>query len=183
MSLSTMRTRIREDPGYVSARDVRSTRPYTYTITDGMQANCSIVPDAQDYVQCNKTWANNDNDVSNYLRFGEAFATYEPGNAVSTVLQQHSFYAGRGEGIVRKKLIDVDSSLKLPPKANAYDTRGRDRIREADITAHKFPPNYGALVPKDCSRIFEHVVVESSGPRGGRSTRCDVRNATPLIVR
>lgn len=181
--LRTERTRIKEDPGYLSARNTRSTTPYTYTMTEGMQPGCSIVPNADQYVQCNKTWSNNDNDASNYLRFGEDFTTYEPGHAVSTVLQQHSFYAGRGEGIVKKHQVDLESSLLLAPKPNAADIRGRDRIRETDVTARKFPPSTGVAVPRGCHRIYDGVVIESGGPRGGRSTRCDVRNASLAFLK
>lgn len=180
------RTRIAENDGYLQARTLRSTTPYSYTVSEGLQAGCTIIPDAHDYMQCNKTWANTDNDASNYLRFGEDFSTYEPGHAVSMVLQQHSFYAGRGEGIVARNLVDVESSLKLPPKPDAQDIRGRERLREIDETPRKFPPNMGPRVPRGCSRIYERVVVEAGGPRGGRSTRCDVRNAaltsSPLVL-
>lgn len=181
MSLRTERTRIKEDPGYVNARNLRSTTPYNYTMTEGMQPGCSIVSHADDYTLCDKTWANHDNDASNYLRFGELFTTYEPGHAVSTVLQQHSFYAGRGEGIIKKHQVDLESSLKLPPKPDAADIRSRDRIRESDVTARRFPPSPGVPVPRGCSKIYDRVVVES-GPRGGRATRCEVRNANILCL-
>lgn len=177
---ANLRTRVREDSGYIQARDIRSTTPYTYTMTDGMQPGCSILPAADQYDQCNKTWGSDNPEVSNYLRFGEQFSTYEPGHATSTVLQQHSFYAGRGEGIVQKHLVDLESSLKLPPHANAEDVRGREAIREADVTALRFPPNVGTYVPRGCPKIYERVVIESSGPRGGRPTRVDVRNASSM---
>lgn len=184
MSLRTERTRIKEDSGYLSARNVRSTTPFNYTMTEAMQPGCSIVPNADQYVQCNKTWGpSKDADANNYLRFGEEFTTYEPGHAVSTELMQHSFYVGRGEGIVKKHQIDLESSLKLPPHADANDIRGRERIREADITGRRFPPNTGVAVPRGCPKIYERVIVEPNGPRGGRPTRVDVRNAAMSFLR
>lgn len=177
---ANLRTRIREDSGYIQARDHRSMTPYAYTMTDGFQPGCKIIPNTDDYAQCNKTWGSDNPNVSNYLRFGEKFTTYEPGHAVSTELKQHSFYAGRGEGIVKKGLVDLESSLKLPSVANAEDVRGREALREVDVTARRFPPNLGPSVPQGCPRIYERVVVESMGPRGGRPTRVDVRNASSL---
>lgn len=171
MSLRTERTRIKEDQGYLTARNVRSTTPFNYTMTEALQPGCSIVPNADQYVQCNKTWGSQDADANNYLRFGEEFTTYEPGHAVSTQLMQHSFYAG------------LESSLKLPPHADANDIRGRERIREADVTGFKFPPNTDVSVPRGCSKIYERVVVEPNGPRGGRATRVDVRNASLSFLR
>jgi hypothetical protein len=172
--------RVRYDDDYWQARNQRSSGNFAYRMSDGHQDGCSVLPAPQDYLQCDARFQSRDAVMNNYLRFGEPFTSYEPGHSVSTPLQAHSVYKGRGEGVIQRGQIDIESALIIPPKADAADIRNRSRIREIDETSRKFPPTLGPRVPRGCPQIYETIVVESKafGPHGGRSTRADLRNAS-----
>lgn len=169
-------SRLRDDGLQEDLYYTMSEAPGRYAVSFAIPDMCN--PSSDGNMQCSQ-WHPGSRivDDNNRLRFGEEFRSYEPGHAVSTELWGRSPFIARGEGILNN--IDKDTFLRSEP-SDPESIRDRKGPETMDMTSRRIPPLDSYAF--SCQPPFEVRVDQGlDEPRGGVSTRVDVRNRQKYV--